>query len=284
MATFTNQATLTYNGNTLSSNVVTGELVEPLSITKTAVSNTYNAGDTVTYVITATNAGTDDLTALTLTDNLGEYQTAGGTAVPMNYNRNTILYYNNGVLQPTPTVTAENPLTISGINVPAGSTSTIIYQTTLNEFASPAIGGQINNTATLTGAGLAAPVAANEIITAAEEPRLAINKAISPDSVTDGDTLTYTFNIQNFGNTALETTENATVSDTLNPILNPITVTFNGTPWTEGVNYTYNTATGEFTTLANQISVPAATYTQNLTTGAYASAPGESTLVISGTV
>ena len=37
MATFTNQAILTYNNTTTSSNIVEGELVEVLSATKTAV-------------------------------------------------------------------------------------------------------------------------------------------------------------------------------------------------------------------------------------------------------
>lgn len=37
MATFTNFATLSYNGGTTTSNVVTGELLETLSATKIAV-------------------------------------------------------------------------------------------------------------------------------------------------------------------------------------------------------------------------------------------------------
>lgn len=284
MATFTNRATLTYNGNTLSSNVVTGELVEALSLTKSAVSGTYNTGDTVTYVITATNTGADDLTNLTLTDDLGAYQAATGTAVPLEYNENTVLYYNNGAQLPAPAVAATNPLTINGITVPAGGNATIIYQARLNEFASPAIGGTVENTATFTGDALAAPVTAADVITAADEPDLSINKRISPDTVTEGDTLTYSFDIQNFGNTELTPEGGAVINDTLNPVLNPITVSFNGTTWTEGTNYTYDPQTGVFTTLANQISVPAAAYTQDATTGAYAVTPGESTLTISGTV
>ena len=44
MATFTNQATLTYNGGTASSNITTGELLEVLTATKTAVVPTYRSG------------------------------------------------------------------------------------------------------------------------------------------------------------------------------------------------------------------------------------------------
>ena len=76
MASFTNMATLSYNGSQINSNVVTGELQDALTVTKTAVSGSYRPGDTVTYVVTLTNTGTA-LTGLTLTDDLGGY-TAGG--------------------------------------------------------------------------------------------------------------------------------------------------------------------------------------------------------------
>ena len=65
MASFTNMATLSYNGSQINSNVVTGELQDALTVTKTAVSGSYRPGDTVTYVVTLTNTGTA-LTGLTL--------------------------------------------------------------------------------------------------------------------------------------------------------------------------------------------------------------------------
>ena len=67
MASFTNMATLSYNGSQINSNVVTGELRDALTITKTAVSGGYRPGDTVTYVVTLSNTGTAALTGLTLT-------------------------------------------------------------------------------------------------------------------------------------------------------------------------------------------------------------------------
>lgn len=62
MASFTNMATLSYNGSQINSNVVTGELRDALTITKTAVSGGYRPGDTVTYVVTLSNTGTAALT------------------------------------------------------------------------------------------------------------------------------------------------------------------------------------------------------------------------------
>ena len=49
MATFTNFATLSYNGGTTNSNVVTGEIVESLTATKTAITENYSAGDNLTH-------------------------------------------------------------------------------------------------------------------------------------------------------------------------------------------------------------------------------------------
>ena len=68
MATFTNQARLTYTGGSAASNITVGELVEVLTATKTAVVPNYERGGTVTYLITLTNTGTTALTNLTVTD------------------------------------------------------------------------------------------------------------------------------------------------------------------------------------------------------------------------
>ena len=113
MATFYNQATLSYNGNTTTSNITTGELVEVLSATKTAVQAEYQQDDTLTYVVNILNSGNTTMTGVTISDNLGAYTLNALTLVPMDYVIGTVRYYVGGVLQPTPTVTAGPPLTIS---------------------------------------------------------------------------------------------------------------------------------------------------------------------------
>ena len=62
MATFTNQATLTYNGQTTTSNVTVGELTETLTAAKTAVVPTYGTDGRVTYILSLVNSGTAPLT------------------------------------------------------------------------------------------------------------------------------------------------------------------------------------------------------------------------------
>ena len=73
MAIFTNQATLSYRNGTVSSNVVTGELIQVLSAAKNALIDTYSLGDTVTYVISILNSSSNNIGGLTVTDDLGVY-------------------------------------------------------------------------------------------------------------------------------------------------------------------------------------------------------------------
>ena len=127
MASFLNQATLSYNGISTNSNITVGELVEVLSMTKTAIADTYTDGDNVVYVINIVNSGTLPFTGLTLTDNLGAYTVGEKIYVPLTYNTGTLRYYTGGTLQTTPTVTAGNTLEISDFSVAANSNATIVY-------------------------------------------------------------------------------------------------------------------------------------------------------------
>lgn len=284
MATFTNQATLTYNGQTAVSNIAVGELVETLSATKTAVVQTYRVGDNVTYVLSLVNSGTTAYDGLTVTDDLGAYLVETTTAVPLTYVTGSLLYYINGVLQPTPTVTAEQPLTVTGITVPAGGNATLVYDTIVNTAASPDVTGTINNTATITGDGLTAPITAEETITAQSAANLTISKSISPAVVTENERVTYTLTVQNFGNVPVVATDNAVITDDFDPILTDLAVTFNGAPWTEPTNYTYDETTGLFQTVAGQVTVPAATFAQDPVTGEFTVTPGTAVLTITGTI
>ncbi|MBQ7500276.1 MAG: DUF11 domain-containing protein [Clostridia bacterium] len=282
MATFYNQATLSYNGISTTSNIVSGEFLDTVTATKTAVGDTYRVGDSVTYIISLTNNGADDLTGLTVTDDLGSYTFNGQTLTPLTYNAGTLRYYVSGVLQPEPAITAVSPLTVTGITVPTGGNSMIVYETTVNEFAPPETGGTITNTAVTAEAEKAVGASASETITVEDGAVLDITKSISPLTVSDNDTLTYTFVIRNTGSTAAAQTDDVTLTDTFDPALTGLTVTYNGTPWTEGADYTY--AGGVFTTTAGGITVPAAEYSQDPLTGAWAVTPGIATIVVSGTV
>lgn len=283
MAVFTNRATLSYNGTSVNSNTVSGEISDVLTLSKTAVTGAYSEGSTVTYVISLVNSGTVAFENLTLTDDLGEYQFNGQSLYPLSYAENSVLYYVNGAVAASPEVTAGPPLVISGISVPAGGNTAVVYQADVNEYAPLASGSEITNNVTASGGGLSNPISASETINLQESLRLDITKALSPTVVQENGELTYTFTIRNYGTVAAVSTDNLSVSDTFDPVINPITVSFNGNLWASPANYSYDTDTGVFTTVPGQILVPAATVTQNQD-GSWTVVPGTASLTVSGTV
>lgn len=281
MASFTNTATLTYNNQTRNSNIVTGEIVEVLTASKNVIGTAYRENDIVTYVINLVNSGTSETSTLTVTDDLGAYTFGTQSLTPLTYVDGSIRYYSNGSLQTAPTITVGPPLVLGGITVPAGGNATLIYQATVNEFAPQTLESVIENTATVSGGGQS--LTATATIGVSAEPDLTITKTLCPQTVVADGRITYTFVIQNTGNTAAVAADNVTVTDTFTPILSNLAVTLNGTALTETTDYTYDATTGTFTTVAGQITVPAATYVQN-EDGTFTTTPGTATLVVSGTI
>lgn len=283
MAQFTNQAQLTYNNFVRNSNVAVGEILEVLSATKNAAVGEYTAGDDITYIISIVNTGNTAYSNLSVTDNLGAYTLNTQTLIPLSYKENSVKYYVNGTLQTPPNVITDNNLTISGINVPAGGNAMIVYEATPNQYAPLDTTSQITNEAIISTLGIT-PITVTETVNSRNEANLSITKSINPIPVAENGQLTYTFLIQNTGNTAVTADDNAIVTDIFDPILENISVTFNSTAWSLNTDYTYDEATGNFATVAGQIIVPAATYTQNTTTGEWTTTPGTATLVVTGNI
>lgn len=283
MAQFTNQAQIRYGNAVANSNIAVGEILEVLSASKTAVRSTYGQNDSVTYVVSIVNAGTVPVTGLTLSDNLGAYTFGTGSLTPLTYVEGTVKYYVNGTLQTAPAVTETPVFTITGITVPAGGNATIIYEAMVNQYAPLDAGSSITNNANISGGGIT-PITVDEIVRAQTAPLLTITKSISPVPVTENGTITYTFLIQNGGSADADAASGVTVSDNFDPVLTNLTATYNGTPLVAGTDYTYNETSGEFVTTAGGITVPAAAFTQDATTGIWAINPGVGTLVVTGTI
>lgn len=285
MATFTNQATLSYNNTVTNSNIVTGELLEVLSVTKTAVVDTFDPDGTVTYVISIVNSGSSDFTGLNITDDLGGYEQGEPALLryPLAYTADSVLYYINGALQAAPTVQTGPPLVIENISVPANGNATIIYDAAITEYAPLEAESSIRNEAAISGGGLANALSAAETVTAAVGPNLAITKNVSPSAVAENGRITYTLTIVNTGNAPALAGDNIVITDTFDPILENITATLDGTLLTPDTDYTYDEATGLFTTTAGRITVPAATFQQEAD-GTRTSEPGVAVLVVSGTI
>lgn len=282
MPTFTNKATLSYNGKSIDSNTVIGNITETVSVTKTALVGEYTAGSTLTYVISIVNSGATAVNGLSVEDDLGGYDFGGTTLYPLQYVDGSAAYFVNGTIQPAPTVTVGPPLVIGGINIPANSNAILVYEANITEYAPLGVDDSITNTASVSGS-LVEAISDSETVTTVDEPLLTISKSLTPTEVVENGQLTYTFVIQNVGNTEAVATDNVVVSDTFDPVLSITSVTLDGAPLALGTGYTYNETTGEFSTVAGVITVPAATYSQG-TDGAYTVVPGSVVLTVTGTV
>lgn len=281
MATFYNQATLSYNGIVTDSNVTEGEIVGALEVAKTAISTSYRRGNTIAYAVSILNSSESTTGGVTLADSLGSYEVGGVTYRPLDYLDGSVRLFIGGTLVAPPTVSTEGVLTFSGISIPANTSAILIYQATVNDTAPLAVGSQITNTVTVSGS--CEDVIASATVPVREETSLTIAKAISPEAVSCGEEISYTFIIQNTGNTAADETAGVSVRDVFTPILNGISVRLNGQPF-PATSYTYDTATGAFVTTAGEITVPAATYTQDPLSGAVTLTPGVAVLTVTGTV
>ena len=280
--TFTNQATLTYNGATVRSNVAVGVMESSLTAEKTAVAGQYSAGDDITYVISIVNNGDLPASGLTVSDDLGAYAFDGGTVQPLSYIDGTVQYYVNGVLQPAPTVSTTSGLTITDVTIPAQGNAVILYSAAVNEFAPLAAGSEIVNTV-YVGGGEKITLQAQETVAAAEEAQLSFYKSVSPVPVAENGRLTYTLLLTNTGNTAVTAADGAIISDTFDPLLTSISAELNGTALTP-TDYSYSETTGVFATAAGVVTVPAATYTQDPVTGEWSTVPGTATLTVTGNI
>jgi uncharacterized repeat protein (TIGR01451 family) len=281
-ANFTNQATLRYGGKVISSNTVTGTFLRALTVEKSTIQDEYGRNDRITYLLSLINSSLDPLMNLTVRDNLGAYTFRAGLLFPLTYLTGTVQYYVDGVLQPAPTIAAGPPLTISGIQVPPNGNAMLLYEVMVNQFAPLQPNATIVNQVTVQGGGLSAPAFASNSILAENSLVLTISKSVSPSQVSDNGEVTYTFLLQNSGNRAAVAADNVIITDTFDPILENLSVSFNGTPWLEPTNYQYDPVTGQFQSLAGQITVPAASYTQDLISGNWITHPGISILTVTG--
>ena len=283
MAFFTNSASLTYAGRRIQSNTVTGEIRETVSMTKTAVTEEYTADDSVSFVITLVNSGTEAVSGLTLTDDLGAYPMEAETLYPLAYTEGSLRSFLDGVPQSAPTVSAGPPLVISDVAVPAGGSLVLAYETAVTAYAPLEAESQITNTVTVTGEGIGTALKASATIRTEDQPELSVSKAVSPSVVAPGGVLSYSFEIFNSGNTAAEAGDDVIFSDSFEPVLTDVSVSMNGEAWTADSNYSYDELSGAFATLPGQITVPAASFAQN-PDGTRSVTPGVAKLVIKGKI
>lgn len=267
------------------SNVVSGVIRDVLSMTKSAVTGTYRGCCKATYAVSIVNSSNTTYYGMTLTDDLAAYvlpQTSQ-SVTPMTYVPDSLTLYVNGVeTSGQLTVVETDPLTITGLTIPAGGNVLLLYSTSINQYAPQDADASLTNTASLTGEGVT-QLSAQAVITADTTADLSVLKSMSPETIAENEPVTYTFTIFNYGTSATVSTDDVVLRDTFDPILTLQSVTLNATPLTSGVDYTYDALTGQFATIQGQLAVPGATATQDPETGAWHVEPGVAVLTVTGT-
>ena len=281
MATILNQANLTYTygttTETVASNIAETEWNAALAAEKRVLEDAYREGSTLTYLISLTNDAAAPVENLVITDNLGAFTPAGAAApvVPLTFAGNATLFI-DGVFSEelTPTPVPEG-IRFTIPSVPANANALLIYQATANAYAPLAVGSEITNTATV---GETEPLTVSATVPVAEYADVSIEKEMRPNPITDGDTLTAIFTIENRGNTAAT---GLVLTDDFPVSLSNVAVAVNGAPVTD---FTFD---GNSLTLpangATTLSVPKATFSVDAT-GAVSVTPGVLTIVLTGTI
>ncbi len=212
MATISNQASVSYTfsgsvetQNALS-NVSNTTLIESFSleVNKESYQSNFTNGENITYTVKITNTGLNTISNFTLVDNLGEID---GGIVPLIYQAESARIYSESIAITPITPTSVNPLTFTFDNeLPVGDSLVLSYVATVSG-SLPSTVTSITNSATVTSINNNPVTRIDETITGDDShtitrennAELVVTKGVSTESVTSGDTYSYTITISNLG-------------------------------------------------------------------------------------
>lgn len=287
MATIENFATVRYTSNgtalTRVSNVAEIGLASSVTFSKLPLGDEYAADGTITYIMTITNNSSSPLTTLTVTDDLGTFDSGALTLTPLTYVAPARLLVDGQDVTPQLTVDSTNPAALV-FTIPAlaaGATANIIYRAAVNEFAPLEAQATITNNATLITDAACADGTATATVTVVSGAEISVVKQMCPNPVTCGDTVTYTIRIYNYGNVPAEDVQ---LIDAFDPAPTSISVYRNGV-LLSGTGYTYEGGVLTVPPTGGELdTVPAATFGRDPVTGEVIVTPGIVEYVITGTI
>lgn len=286
MATqITNRATLTFQYGTLTgsaiSNIASTTLQGPLTIEKNALAEQYNGQDDITYIISFSNTTNSTLTDVVITDNLGSYNIYQSLAIatPLDFEGPAALYINGSFVTYLQGITGPNSVSFNIGNLGSGDNALVIYRAKINDYALLTPFSSITNTAVVSANGITETATASATLEVGSYADVSIVKTMSPDPVSSGDLITYNFSLYNYGNTEAR---NVVLSDLFSPIPSITGITVNGTLISSN-NYSYINGKLTLPTGLYNLTIPAATYTQN-ENGFVSKVPGLTTVTVVGTI
>lgn len=287
MATIENFATVSYTSGgvaeTKVSNLAEIGLNSAVTLTKTSLGEVYGEDSVLTYILTIINTSSSPIGNLSITDDLGTFTFGAIELTPLTYTAPALLLINgqDASAQLTVDSSTASAVTFSFPTLPAGATANIVYRATVNEYAPLEIGSTVVNTATLQSDSDCAEGTASDTVTVLEGANVSVFKQMSPNPVVCGDLVTYTVRIYNYGNIPAE---NVTLTDNFDPAPSGITVTRDGV-LLDPASYSYENGLLTVPTgTADDVTVPAATFTRDATTGIVSVTPGIMEYVITGTI
>lgn len=284
MAIINNSASATYgygrdSQDTAVSNVATANLLEQFSLTgsKNVQNTSFRPGEIVSYYISATNTGTDNLYNLTFTDNLG------GAGNLLTFIEGSAYLNFNGTISPI-IPTSVTPLTFVIPNTfEPDDKATVDFLVRVNSGIAADVDEIINtssisaNEGSPTGPVLTLDPNPSVTLPREEYASVTITKSISDTNITEGEEFSYTLELENSGNLPA----NAVVITDVLPtgfVISSITMTTGGVTTTFATtDYTVDSATNTLTLPTNpdvEITVPAST----------GGAVGLTTIVITGQI
>ena len=268
-----NQAQLTYDGSAvILSNQTNTTLVDTntMEMTKTAVDTSIQAGSDAVYVVRLVNTGTNNLTGVSITDDLGEDE--------LTYVNGTAQFYLNGdPVTGTATPGSGNVVFATTETLEPGDNLIVVYAASTDDDQTESVTNTVTATATADCSSREVVTAtAEETITIEPEANVSIFKSADKDSVSSGDTLTYTFTLMNTGSAPAT---NVKFTDELPPEFTVQSVSYN----TGGGNVPIGPS--DYTIVGNTLTVPSESSSLSGTIpAATAQGPGILTLTVTGTI